>query len=53
MSSPFTEIFANSLNVTFFFAQNAVISRFVPGSCPPKLFAGNARISRPFVLYVL
>lgn len=36
-----------------FTRQNSLISLLVPGSCPPKLFAGNARIRRPRSLYFL
>ena len=51
LSEPFTEIFSNMSNVTLnFVEQNSLISSFVPGSCPPKLFAGKPRILNPFAL---
>ena len=50
---PFTDTFANRSNVTPFFAQNDLISLFVPGSCLPKLLAGKARTAKPLSLYFL
>ena len=40
-------------NVTeYLLVQNCRISLFVPGSCPPKLFAGNPMTTNPLSLYL-
>lgn len=50
MSPPLTETFAAIGNVTpKFFSQKEPISSLLPGSCPPKLFAGKPITTRLFV----
>ena len=52
MSAPLTEILEKRGKVAFFsFLQKDLISRSVPGSCPLKLLAGNARTWKPLAVY--